>query len=763
MHCSNCGKELSADSKFCDSCGTAVAPEQETPAEVKPAEKAPVEATPVEKVPVVSAPAGEAVLTGKKGGKKAFALIGAAVVVLALLVVGIVALVSGGKSDEFVAYVTDDYELMYLKNTKEKTEAEELSDEANYNSAFALSPDGKYVYFKEFDEPEYSDYYAESTLMCMQVSAIGKEGEKAEKVDSDVVEFHFLDNGDLFYRKSDDEGHYDVYLYRDGEKIKLVKGINEYQIDEEEKFLYYTQKEDDTITLSRIALSGDGEKEKLLKDVDVIWSAYDAEILVYGEYNGSKDSYGETAAADSWYDTTDNDCYTVYSCTPGGDEKELVDNAVRVFGVRTTDGKLSFYYTTRNREHCTMYDFVTDNCAKTDEEILAAGYPEYPDYPNYPSYYWYEPCYLLGDDTNGYTGYYTYNDEEVLFENGFVTTDWSEAYNMAYELAWAKYDAAVVEYDAAVEEYYIAESAYYEAVEQYYAVENRQWLREDLKGWTYSFESFNLNKYENDQSAEIAEEVNSSYQYAMSDRDAIFFYQKAEAGAAKMVNIEDIDSSYDVYDLVEYGTDSEAGGWYLNVGGTESEMSFDTDDVQSIGSLYVLNGKELVVGLYDGNDSILEAYNIEASGLSFTSVVSDEYRSARKRTVDGEDVLVFFEDWRSDKEEGDLIFYSNGTRTTVAKDIYGCFLVEDSGAMYSLGELDTDRDGVPVSELSVKKGDKWVAIDEVYLYGGIAFLDGGKVLYLSDGDLMLWDGEESRRIAKDVVHFWADALSVQYF
>lgn len=731
MFCTQCGAQLTEDARFCTQCGAAVnRTEEPTAAEEptiveEPSVQAPEEVSP--------APVEEPTPEPRKKPGKLLWIIAAAVVVLALLAVGIVLFASGGRdTSEMVAYVTDDYELMFLKNTREKTEAVELSDEANASAVLSAASDGKYLYFREYDEPD--DYsYEGTTLMRMEIAEIGKEGAKAEKIDSDVAGFWGLDNGGLFYYKWDDDYNFDIYIHNGEQKTRLTKDAGGWDADDAREFLYYTEEDEDTCTLYRIPLSGEGTKETLLKGVSEIWSDWDAEILVYGEYDEEEGGY------------------TVYTCTPGGGEKEKVlENVASVLGVNTEGGKVSFYYTTRNYREQTLYDMVTDTCADSDAAILKKGYPDYPDYPYQ---YEYEAYYLV-DDGYRYIGYETGSGVEVLFENGFTTTDWDEAVDLAISMSEARWEAAQSEYNTAAAEYEKGVTAYDQA-------QQRQYLREDLKNWDYSTESYALYQYKDGESVKLADEVLFD-SCASLPEEGIFLYQKVTGRSGKVADIEELEYSDEVYELLESQAGDEDPVWYVNVGGTESELDFDTRKVQSVSDLYLLEGKDVLIRVWDGETSVLESYTLAESGLTFAKAVSDDADYIWSGSFEGKEALYFMEEYDEERCEGDLICFADGQRREIVRNVCNAYFLKDGGVAYALGEREPLDDYSAVYELQVKQGDKWVAVaDDCQKY--IQILDSERVLYISDDDLYLWDGKENRRIARDVLSVWAVGAEYQLF
>ena len=745
MFCKNCGNELPELAKFCSSCGTPVsaaapeAVEPEIPAAPAPAatpvpvyaEPAPVveAAAPVAAVPEVAGENAPILSGGKKNSAKTIAILGIAVVALVLIIFGVTKLFSGGNSKTIYTYVNDDYEMMYLKNLKEKTEAVEVSDEANRYSATRFSKDGKYLYFIGYDDPEYSG--SEKTLYYMAVSKIGKDGEKPEKISADVERFWVLENGKVAYMKSD-SGDYQLRLFDGKESTKLASGIvNLYDvmIGEDESYAYYSEYDnsDNTTTLYRVSLGKESTKEKLIKGATMIYSAWDAEVLVYGEYNGSSGEYDR-----------ESDNYTIYSCVPGGEKTKIVGDAASIVGVDTDGTKVTLYYTTRMIEEYTLYDFVTDKHASTDQQVTAVSL----EYPDWYSYY---PWDIYEDDLGGYY-YEDYNGNRHDLDPTGIN-DFSDAWTAAYEEADALYNAAMDEYNAKYEEYAQAEW--------------RMELRDYLKNNEYSMESYTLHKYADGKVTDIATDV-STYNLYASVKDDVLIYQKIDAETGTVAELADLTYYDEVYYFLQ---DSPASNvWYQNVGGTESTLAVDADEDESvyIYDLRVLNGKEAVMRVcVDDDDAVLYSYKLDKSSLSNPTEITDEeidYIRVGKDSKDN-DVLYYFIDVDYDNyPSGDLMCYSNGTATPVADEIYQYIQLEESGTEYVFADCDySDRAEALVGEFSVIKDGKTVSVADDVMVGSICYLDGKQAMYISDEDLYLWNGTENRKLASDVIAFWASS------
>lgn len=780
MFCKNCGKELPENAKFCSSCGTpVVVPVSGPPQDLPGDEIPPVGAEPIPDGAVSSdsaasggLPAEETVLpapatgegapppedplavrgpayTGsqappdgpavvlatkaaqegsdipgpgsvKRRGKAGLAAVagvaGVLAIVLIVLAVKLVGGLVGGGGAAAYAYLTEDGELMYLANLKEKTEALELTDEADlYTSYVQISPNGKTVYFTDQD----------NTLYTIAVSEL-KKGGKPERISRDVGSFFLLKDGRLIYRE-DDGGESKLNLYDGKEHFRLIKDYDDYRLGEDQKTIYYTQRDDtdDTLTLYKMAIAKDAKEERLLKGATSIYSDWDASMLIYGQK--------ETGYAG-------DNTITVYSCTPGGDKTKLVSDVCSVTGVKTDGGKADFYYYVQNVEKHTLYDFVTDTKASADAATLSGEEPEYPSWSDYsPREY-----YIAEDDSVFYTdrfnNQYTIDVSSVLV-NGRTVDDlytWDVS-PIANKHAQARYDKAVEDYEA--------------QSEIWYAAKDREQLREGLKKEQYDQIFYTLYHYTGSGKGEaIAEEISPSNCVSAS-YDGVFLYRKISLDGGKVADMADLDYVDDLYALFEDGD----GEWYQNVGGKESVI--DLDGVTGISSLYVLNGKELVMDAYEADDHVVRSYALGEDTLTFTTDIFDgECSMLYRGNTSGKDVLYLFTDTEKESDyitSGDFCVYRDGELETIAKDVYGAAILDKSGSTYLISDIDEKNN---TTELSILKDGKPSTIaDEIARGERIIFLDSTRLLYISDGDLCLFDGKEERRIARDVVDFWASA------
>ena len=791
MFCHQCGKELPEGAKFCSACGAPTAapaqpeaapidldapvsefmapkepqtveepqaaeesgaqdkpwPEAPAPGADVPAEDVPAVESPAEAASAAQTPAAEtstAVIprtaeglaqTGpgvspdqppaKRRGKAGFVVLGAAAAAVIAVIAAVVWLFSavpgGGKGG--YAYLTEDGELMYLADLKEKTEALELTDEAGWSAGVSFSPDGKMVYFID----------AESTLYQISTAELKKDG-RPERVARDVSWFMLLDDGRLLYWEKDGSG---FSVYDGKESFRLVWDYLDYQLSADQKTLYYTQQDevDGTLTLYKKALEKDAKGEKLLKNADWIYSSYDADPLVYVEEDG---------------DGGDGNHLTVYSCAPGGSKTKLADGVYSVAGM-TADGGL--YCWKQDVEERTLYDFVTDAKAKEDAAVLAQGEPEYPSWQKYEVW-----DFEFSDGTLyciAYDGTKHPLDEAEVKKRaeaegwGFYDSP-DELVAVCYSMYYyGDYDPLQEYYDKALEEYEAAFDKWYDA-------QSREERRQELKDTTYRQSSYSLYRYVDGESESIAAGAKSAYGPS-APGEGIFLYRKVDQKDGKVGDVADLSYYGEVYDLLNAEGGSGETTWYQNVGGVESEL--DLEDFTSVSHVIALSGKEAVLWVYDGSEEALLSYAIGRDALTFASTIleGDDFTIPYAGLAESGKLYLFTDVVEGSggngyRSVGDFCRYQGGKLETIAKEVYELYLLDGSGAMYAV----TDVDGQYYQELAQLKDGRLSAITDE-MSGAPIFLDKTQVLYVSDGDLMLWDGKQERRIARDVEQVWAGA------
>lgn len=769
MFCRNCGKELPDSAKFCSGCGTPVAPavSQPAPAGVEEVRETaaenmaageipepPVEETPAENTPETSVmeaptvffqptapaavdtpvtadtPAAEDIPAPvqKRRGKIGITVIGLGVVaaiVLAVLWFKPFSGVAGGnKRTPAFAYLNDDSELMYLANLKEKTDAIKVRAKGGVDDSVLVqfTADGKTMYFRDDSQDLYR----------ITVSEI-KEDERPEHVAEDATSFIVLKTGNVLYTRNGSRGA-ELYCFTGKDDFRVTKNYHTYQLSEDHKTVYYTEKDkkDYTLTLYKAALKDGAEAEELLEGATDIYTDFDADILVYGEDKRDSDMSSVDA---------DQNTLTVYSCKPGGEPTELVSGICSIHSVDVDGGNVSFYYDRDERQEYKLYDLVSDAQQSADAAITAQDLV-WPDW--YGTYY---PDEVY--EQNGAAYYRTSLgasfpiDTSALQASTGLTVaelvDYYGIFDLAYADAQERYNADVEEYNNKYDEWN--------------AANNRNQMRESLKNESYTQHTRDIYHYTG--SADAAPIITSidENQFAASDEDGIFIYKKtAGIAGGKACDLADLNYYGEIYDRLDSG--SGGGEWYQNVGGVESVL--DLDEESSVNGVIVLNGTEAVLRLSEDGDAWLDAYTVGDTALTFSNtVVDDEFAGLRKaQDTKGSDVLYFFTNVEEEDYGtlGDFNRYSGGKTEVVAEEVYAVCVLDDSGTMYAI--TDRDRKG---AELSLMKEDKLVTVSDEIDSNVLIFLDSKQVLYTADNDLYLWNGKEERRIARDVEHVWANA------
>ena len=297
--------------------------------------------------------------------------------------------------------------------------------------------------------------------------------------------------------------------------------------------------------------------------------------------------------------------------------------------------------------------------------------------------------------------------------------------------------------------YTIDRDGYNAAYQAWQEAQERQSIRETLKSWEWTHTSYTLMRYDGGEETKLAEEL-TSYP-AFSVEDGIYLYTKDEDGPRTVADVADLEYAGQVYDLIGTG----GGDWYQNVGGVESSLDLDAGYGADI---CVLGGTEAVVTAYqEMGETVLWSYTVTKTGLTDPKEITDEDISglATGKTKGGKDALYFYTDMDSEWTCGDFVCYQGGNKTTLAREAAEVDILED-GTAFKLDDMATDRKGVQTCTLSLLdgKGSGTKIADDVAAYT-ITYLGPKSVVYITGGDLCVWNGSASEKIADDVTFFWA--------
>lgn len=289
MFCPNCSKELPDGTKFCGGCGTPIAVSQTPVAPVQPeipvqpaepvitetytapaaepvSYTAPVAAPvkPVEKKSVdVNAIVGKVKDTVKKIPSK-YLKIGAAALVVVLLIVLVYSLFGGEKAPNYGLYMKDEKAFYTSLNGKAGTQITKKDLEG-----YRVTKDGKKLFFVD----------GKGDLYCFNTSS----KKEPVKIDSSVSNYWISENGKtVTYTKNGNL--YQSKNLKEGEK--LIKNVSSVMVSDDGKIIYYYNDDGDYICWRN------GKEEEIDDDIYVIHVSEDYKTILYTD---GEDLFQKTA------------------------------------------------------------------------------------------------------------------------------------------------------------------------------------------------------------------------------------------------------------------------------------------------------------------------------------------------------------------------------------------------------------------------------------------------------------------------------------
>lgn len=784
MFCPKCGENLPDGSKFCSACGTNlsdlvteenVVPENIVPENVElenvrpenvSLENAGSGSTGSEKVPEMI-PQPEFVQPKKKMEQKkliGIAAIGAAalVVVVALIVI----VTSIGKKDNAYVYLSDGkYEL--LTNLKEDENIEIASGKNDEVSPWmvAFSPDGKYVYYFT----KYDSIDATATLCRAEYGKLKQDSDRNDKY-IEVVEtnvrlgFNIFEDGTLMYIRGDGT----LYYFDGKEAVRVAKNVESYHTDDSKRVVYSTGDETEEMDLYGVDLNDIDNKIKLASNYgwNYAYVSKNLDEILYTKYD---DDYNET----------------LYSVGFEKDSEKLGEN-VSLYHIGYGDG--TTYFTADNGSTLNPYEYVIDDYAEADAGITE---PDYDDF-EIPYYYYYmiwgsnisegefgelytsctKDLYWYGEST-----WWSYSMEDAVDiewdSSGAVNTatqDFIDKYaDSADEDGYilvtdeVKEDLKKINQAAGIEDWkwlwlcYTREQngtttdydAYDAAYDKYYEAADRIEAREILQDHANEYPVKTLYYYDNGEVTVVAENVLDVRQY-----NGALMYNTTE-NFEKTVKLEELaeDMYGDAISIEDiFAINYETENYVIRKGETKQwQMSASAAETHAEA---VENG---YVYLYFTDK---EAYMEEENGaLSVASIKNGVVEDFEIVTDDadvlsvGEERLYYLRDVYESKDcaYGDLYQYIDGEEVCLAKDVlYDRMTIyeDDMFIVY------TDYRSGSGYELTMfnKKGEEEVSAEEVTQYIRV---DKSTLLYISDGDLYLYNGKEERLVQEDVEWLWS--------
>lgn len=723
MKCPSCGNDLIPGALFCASCGNkipeellnAAAPVGETPVESKP-ETVPVADENENTENVVTATAGEAGNTAQtaqtaasqipmgalvvpemetdKKKKTRTRLIGVAAVAVVVAAVGF-----GGfkvwnamnpQLDKQMIYAKDG-RLYFTPNVSKEKDPVEIYNAHDNETSYEIKYTKNQKYaFFLTDSEDEQRLYRVNTQKL--TSNESKNDKYIEEIDSGVTDFSVLGSDRILY-------------YRDsnsGQELNFYDGKDTKEIDSEVKAQYHS-----------------GNVVYYLRDEG---DDYNYELYYYNLKTGKHGDIDECIEVADYneneilYSVSDGDTCDIYKAKPGSEGTKIVSDVASDWTGSLDAGVIS--YKREITESKSYYDFVNDPYAAEDAN---ATEPQMDDY-------------LTEVDPEDVLDSYAYNnylDDRSYFYSNDTSMDSITINDTSY---YSCYSNSNVYYNYDNDDFYLYdEDAYSEAYDDYYAAGNRDDLRDALKDLTFDSTSYDLYLYTSKGGEKkIAESI---LPIDSDPVNQIFLYRKAQdLGDEKVCSIDDLYDASDVENYI-YNSDNDSSV-YVNINGKEQDMK-----MTSVSMNCSEDGKTvMVVDQSDEDSNELIAYKKKGDSLEKIGTVEKDYTTG---SWYGNDYYYF-------DDNHDFYIYSNGKSKKIAKDVKVAELEDDGNFM--VFDVDSSYES---SDLKVLKGDEQIGKIRDVGYYGATYVDKNCIVYITnDGDLNVYDGEDSRKIDRDVYRYW---------
>ena len=723
MKCPNCGNDLIPGALFCASCGNkipeellnAAAPVGETPVESKP-ETVPVADENENTENVVTATAGEAGNTAQtaqtaasqipmgalvvpemetdKKKKTRTRLIGVAAVAVVVAAVGF-----GGfkvwnamnpQLDKQMIYAKDG-RLYFTPNVSKEKDPVEIYNAHDNETSYEIKYTKNQKYaFFLTDSEDEQRLYRVNTQKL--TSNESKNDKYIEEIDSGVTDFSVLGSDRILYYRDSNSGR-ELNFY-DGKDTKEIDSKVKAQCHSG-NVVYYLRDEGDDYNYELYYYNLKTGKHG---DID--------ECIEVADYNENE----------ILYSVSDGDTCDIYKAKPGSEGTKIVSDVASDWTGNLDAGVIS--YKREIKESKSYYDFVNDPYAAEDAN---ATEPQMDDY-------------LTEVDPEDVLDSYAYNnylDDRSYFYSNDTSMDSITINDTSY---YSCYSNSNVYYNYDNDDFYLYdEDAYSEAYDDYYAAGNRDDLRDALKDLTFDSTSYDLYLYTSKGGEKkIAESI---LPIDSDPVNQIFLYRKAQdLGDEKVCSIDDLYDASDVENYI-YNSDNDSSV-YVNINGKEQDMK-----MTSVSMNCSEDGKTvMVVDQSDEDSNELIAYKKKGDSLEKIGTVEKDYTTG---SWYGNDYYYF-------DDNNDFYIYSNGKSKKIAKNVGMAELEGDGNFM--VFDLESSNE---ISDLKVLKGDEQIGkIRDVDNYR-VTYVDKNCIVYITnDGDLNVYDGEDSRKIDRDVYRYW---------
>lgn len=704
MICPRCGSNVVEGDKFCQNCG----------AELRKSPKK------------------------KINSKKIIAASGVIIAAGAIGLGGVAVFKNLNKEDNAYVYFSDgQYELLTdLKKDRNINFSSGTEDNYDKSDLVKFSNDGKYVYY-------YSQYTTGSytgTLCRAEWAKLSQNSERNENyidvIDTNIsTYFRFAKDDGIVYKNDMN----DLFYYNGKEPVRIAKSVMNYMTDGADRVIYTVSNEDgsdssgETYCLYGINLDAPEEKKKLASDVSYIVNQDDFDNIFYSK------------------STSDNDTelYVV------GFNKERECLGKQTSNIYYKDGEI--YYTAGNGKSVSLYDYVDDpeNATNTEDEEDTSAHYEPLDWYCYEEDYdeIYASCsqactFLEGGEQEtiegqSEDGFKKFTEKYKNLENKqgyFLVTDeikedlieLAENYGNGYDDEWLEFCFAKEEGE-----------------DDNSWTDNSEYMREQLKDSDNNYPLSNLCCYKDGKITTISEDVIAVKNYANC-----FSYATKDM-ITDRIKLEDVSECSDVEDLFK-----------VTLGEQSSLIPYDqeasTVKLSKESAEYLNNvGSDTWIYVYMVGNSV---YVMEDEGTLMTAQTKDSVAGEFTKVADnavylGKSDTTYYYGVKKDTDTliYDIYFCTDGKSTLKAEnmEIDELRVYDD---MLLIAARNNDYSEYELSMIS-ENGNEVIIADDVSQY---VRADEKNILYISDGDLYVYDGKERKMLGLDVDYFWTkDEMEMQ--
>lgn len=706
MICPKCGANVQEEDKFCEYCGTELKDKKNKRNKTD------------------------------KGNKKNVLIIGVAVVAVAGAVVlaGVNIFKVFDKKDNAYVYFGDgQYELLTdLKREKSINFSSGTDENYDKSGLVEFSPDGKYVYY-------YSQYNTGSytgTLCRAEWEKLSQNSTKNEKY-IDIIGtnastyFRFVKNGGIVYTNE----MKDLFYYNGKESVRIAKSVMNYMTDGSDRVIYTVNNEDSsdsgmgTYRLYGVEIDAPEDKKKLASDVSYIVNQDDFNNILY-----------KKSTSDS------EELYVV------GFDKEKECLGKQTSNVYDEDGEI--YYTVQNGDTVSLYDYVDDPEKETSDEQDETEEPE--GVYNPLDWYCYEEDYDEIYTSCSQTCTFLKNESQTSIESQpedefkefaekykelenaqgyFVVTDeikedlieLSKLYGEGYEDEWLEF-CFEKETDEDSDDDWTDSSEY---------------MREQLKNTENNYPLSDLCYYKDGKVTTISKDVIAVKNYANC-----FSYTTKDMITSR-IKLEDVRECSDVENLFKVTLGEQS--CLIPYDKDASTVQFSKESAEYLKEI----GENNWIYVYLVGKNV---YVEEDGGTLSTAVIKDSIAGKFSKIADntvyfGKSDTTYYYGVKksSDPLSYDIYSCTNGKSTLKAED-----MEVDRFQSYDDMLLVTARNGdYSEYELSMisKDGKVVIIADDVAQFTRV---DEENILYISDGDLYVYDGKERKLLGMDTEYFWTE-------